>query len=133
MLAMRRYRADDRGRMTVRFLSRQTGAVAGDADLLDLLSEFIDANADTVDLMTGKQRAELESSAHCEYLRGLQRLGHQTLARHDQRRPASPLELAVVTGLNSALNRSRTAALLILRRPPARAARALRPARDARR
>jgi hypothetical protein len=63
--------------------------------VLDLLSEFIDANADTVDLLTGEQPTELEWSAHCDYLRGLQRLGHETLTRHDQRRPEPPLALAV--------------------------------------
>jgi hypothetical protein len=50
------------------------------AALLDLLSEFIDANADTVCLITGDQRTELEWLAHCDYLRALQRLGHETLA-----------------------------------------------------
>ena len=104
--------------MTLRFLSPQTGAVACDVDLLDLLSELIDANADTVYLMTGRQRTELEWSAQCDYLRALQRLGHETLARHDQRMPAAPLALAVVSVVNSALARGRTAALLILRSPP---------------
>jgi hypothetical protein len=66
MLAMRRHQADDRGRMTLRFLSPQTGAIAGDVGLLDLLSELIDANADTVDMTTGKHRTELERSAHCD-------------------------------------------------------------------
>jgi hypothetical protein len=104
--------------MTLRFLSPQTDAVACDVGLLDLLSEFIDANADTVDLMTGRQRTELEWSAHCDYLRALQRLGHETLARHDRRMPAAPVALAVVSGVNSALTRGWTAALLILRSPP---------------
>jgi hypothetical protein len=116
------------GRMTVRFLSAQTGVEACDVNLLDLLSEFVDANADTVDLMTRKPRTELEWSVHCDYLRGLQRLGHETLVRHDQFRPAPPLALAVAMGLNSALARSWTAALFILRSPPARAAQALRVA-----
>ena len=126
VLAMRRRRADDRGRMTLRFLSPQTAAVAGDVSLLDLLSEFIDANADTVCLITGDRRTELEWLAHCDYLRALQRLGHETLARHDQRVPASPLALAVVSGLGTALTGGWTAALLILR-GPGRAAHALRP------
>ena len=103
VLAMRRRRADDRGCMTLRFLSPQTAAVACDVSLLDLLSEFIDANADTVCLITGDRRSELEWLAHCDYLRALQRLGHETLARHDQRVPASPLALAVVSGLRTAL------------------------------
>ena len=68
----------------MRFHSSQTGAVAGDVAALDLLSELIDANADTVDLLTGRPPTELEWSAHCDYLRGLQRLGHETLTRHDQ-------------------------------------------------
>ena len=123
---MRRHRSDDRGRMTLRSLSRQAGAVAHDVGLVDLLSEFIDANAETVDLMTGKHRTELEWSAHCDYLRALQRLGHETLARHDQRLPALPLALAIVSDLNSALTRGWTAALLIIR-SPARAAQALHP------
>jgi hypothetical protein len=112
--------------MMVRFLSPQMGAVACDVGLFDLLSEFIDANADTVDLMTGKHRTELEWSAHCDYLRALQRLGHETLARQDQRMPAPPLALALVSELNSALIRGWTAALLVFR-SPARAAQTLHP------
>ena len=96
-------RRADRGRMTLRLLSPQTAAVARDVSLLDLLSEFIDVNADTVCLITGDRRTELEWLAHCDYLRALQRLGHETLARHDQRVPASPLALAVVSGLGTAL------------------------------
>jgi hypothetical protein len=60
--------------------------------VLDLLSEFIDANADTVDLFTGKRPTKLEWSAYCNYLRGLQRLGHETLTRHGERGPAPPLD-----------------------------------------
>jgi hypothetical protein len=112
--------------MTLRFLSPQTRAVACDVGLLDLLSEFVDANADTVELMTGKHRTELEWSAHCDYLRALQRLGHETLARRDQRGPAPPLALALVSELNSTLTR---AALLVLR-SPARAAQTLHPRPD---
>ena len=126
MLAMRRHRADDPGRMTLRFLSPQTGGVACDGSVLDLLSEFIDANADTVHLMTGNERTELEWSVHCDYLRALQRLGHETLARHHERVPAPPLAVVVVSGLNLALCRGWTAALLIVR-SPARAAQALHP------
>ena len=113
-------------KMTLRFLSPQTAAVARDVSLLDLLSEFVDANADTVCLITADQRTELEWSAHCDYLRALQRLGHETLARHDQRVPAAPLAFAVVSGLGTALTGGWTAALLIWR-GPARAAHALRP------
>jgi len=126
VLAMRTRQADDRGRMTLRFLSPQTAAVACHGTLLDLLSEFVDANAETVDLMTGDGRAGLEWLAHCDYLRALQRLGHETLAHHDQRLPASPRALAVVPGLDRALTQGRAAALLIMR-APARAAHALCP------
>ena len=42
--------------MTLRFLSPQTAAVARDVSLLDLLSEFIDAHADTVCLIRGDRR-----------------------------------------------------------------------------
>jgi hypothetical protein len=110
--------------MKVGFLWPQTVAFAPNASLLDLLSEFIDANADTVDLITGGERSELEWLAHCDYLRGLQRLGHETLAGHDQRVPAPPLTPAVVSGLSTALNRALPAALVILR-APARAAQVL--------
>jgi hypothetical protein len=88
-----------------------------------VLSEFIDANADTVQLITGDQRTELEWLAHCDYLRALQRLGYETLAHHDQRAPASPLALVVVSALGTALTQGWTAALFVLRRP----AQALRP------
>ena len=71
--------------MTLWFLSPQMAAIARDVGLLDLLSEFIDANADTVCLITGDRRTGLEWLAYCDYLRALQRLGHETLARHDQR------------------------------------------------
>lgn len=110
--------------MTLRLLSPQTAVVARDVVLLDLLNEFIDANADTVGLMTDARRTELEWLAHCDYLRALQRLGHETLAHYDQRAPASPLALAFVAALNTALAGGWAAALLVLR-GPARAA--LRP------
>ena len=106
------------------FLWPQTAALATDANLLDLLSEFIDANADTVDLITGGERTELEWFAHCDYLRALQRLGHQTLAARHQRMPAPPLAPTVVSGLSTALNRALPAALVMLR-APARAAQVL--------
>ena len=79
---LERRQADDRGRMKLGFLSPQTAAVERDVSLLDLLSELIDANADTVQLITGDKRTELEWLAHCDYLRALQRLGHETLAHH---------------------------------------------------
>ena len=112
--------------MTLTFFPPQTGAGPRDVSLLNVLSEFIDANADTVYLMTGTQQTELQWSAHCDYLRALQRLGHQTLARHDQRVAGPPRALVPVSGLNSALSRGWTAAHLIIR-SPARAAQALHP------
>ena len=112
--------------MKLGFRSPQTATVTRDVSLLDLLSEFIDANADTVCIITGDRRTELEWLAHCDYLRALQRLGHETLAHHDQRMPAPSLALAVVSGLGTALTRGWTAALLVSR-GPARAAHALRP------
>ena len=86
--------------MKLGFLSSQTAAVVRDVSLLDLLSEFIDANADTVQLITGDQGTELEWLAHCDYLRALQRLGRETLAHRDQLMPAPPLALVVVSGLS---------------------------------
>ena len=123
---MGRRQADDRGRMKPGFLSPHTAAVARDCSLLDLLSELIDANTDTVHLITGDQPTELEWLAHCDYLRALQRLGRETLAHHDHPMPAPSLALVVVSGLDTALTRGWTAALLVLR-SPARAAHALRP------
>jgi hypothetical protein len=108
------------------FLSPQTVAVARDCSLLDLLSELIDANADTVQLITSDQRTELKWLAQCDYLRALQRLGHETLAHHNERMPAPSLALVVVSGLDTALTRGWTTALLVLR-SPARTAHALRP------
>jgi len=110
--------------MKLGFVWPQTAASARSAGLLELLSEFIDANADTVHLIIGDERTELEWLAHCDYLRALQRLGHETLAHHDQHMPAPPLALTVVSGLNTAFNRAWTTALVILR-GPARAAQAL--------
>ena len=73
VLAMRRRRADDRGRKKLALLSPRTAPVARSDSLLALLSEFIDANTDTVQLITGDQRTELEWCARCDYLRALQR------------------------------------------------------------
>ena len=119
--------------MTLTLFSLQSRGVACDVSLVDVLSEFIDASADTVYLMTASEPTELEWSAHCDYLRALQRLGHQTLARHDPRMAAPPRALVAVSGLNSALSRGWTAAHLIIR-SSARAAQALnsrpQPLRD---
>jgi len=112
---MRKHSADDPGEMMPEFLSHQTAPVARDGNLLDLLSELIEAHADTVHLVTGDQRTELQWLAHCNYLRALQRLGHETLAHHHQRSPAPPLALAVASSLNPAVTRGWTAALVILR------------------
>ena len=114
-LKMRKHSADDPGEMMPEFLSHQTAPVARDGNLLDLLSELIEAHADTVHLVTGDQRTELQWLAHCDYLRALQRLGHETLAHHHQRSPAPPLALAVASSLNPAVTRGWTAALVILR------------------
>ena len=108
------------------FPSAHTATVARDGNLLDLLSELIDAHADTVQLIMRDQRTELAWLAQCDYLRALQRLGRETLAHHDQRMPAPPLALAVVSGVNTALTRGWTAALVVLR-GPARAVRSLPP------
>ena len=101
--------------MILGFLSHETPAVVPEGDLLDLLSELVDAHADTVQLVMGDQRTELEWLAHCDYLRALQRLGHETLAHHDQRSSARPSALAAVSSLNPALTRGWTAALVGLR------------------
>ena len=120
-LAMRGSRADDCGHMKPGLPSLQTAAVVGDGDLLELLSEFVDAHADTVQLILSEQPTELAWLAHCDYLRALQRLGNETLAHHDQRRPA-PFAPTVVSGLNTALSRGWRSALVVLR-APGRAAR----------
>jgi hypothetical protein len=113
--------------MKLRFLSPQTAAVAHNDSLLDLLSELIDAHADTVQLITGDQSTELKYSAHCDYLRALQRHGHQALAYHHDRRASAPPLRAAAAGLNTAITSGWTTAWLILS-GPARAAQALRPA-----
>ncbi len=86
------------------FLSPQT-TVPGSADLLELVSELIEAHADTVELLLADEPDEpdeadqpdqpdepdeLERWAHLDYLRALQRLGHATLASHGQRPPPAP-------------------------------------------
>jgi hypothetical protein len=50
-------------------------------DLRELVAELIDAHTDTVQLLLAQEGDELAASAHCDYLRALQRLGHETLAR----------------------------------------------------
>jgi hypothetical protein len=92
------------------FLSDQRAPVGRDGGLLTLLSELTDAHADTVQLVVGGQPTELEWRAHCDYLRALQRLGYETLARHDQHSTAPHVGLDLVSGLIAARNRSWEAA-----------------------
>ena len=108
--------ADDRGRMKLGSPSRHTAVADRSGDLLELLSELIDAHTDTVQLITGDEPTEREWLAHCDYLRALQRLGRETLAHHDQR-IAPPPGLGIVAGVTGALTRSWTAARAVLRSP----------------
>lgn len=56
--------------------------------------------------------------AHCDYLRVLQRLGHETLAHHYEHTPAPRLALAsFVAGLDKGSALDKTAALVGLRGP----------------
>ena len=112
--------------MTLRFIPPQSAAVACDASLLDVLSEFIDANADTVYLMTCRQETELEWSAHCDYLPRSAAPGTRDARPPRPRVAAPPRVLVAVSGLNSALSRGWTAAHVIIR-GPARAAQAPHP------
>jgi hypothetical protein len=82
--------------------SRHTAAADRSGDLLELLSELIDAHTNTVRLITGDEPIEREGLAHCDHLRALQRLGRETLARHDQR-IAPPPGPAIVAELTAAL------------------------------
>jgi nitroreductase len=61
------------------FLSNEA-AVRRESDLLELVAELIDAHADTVQLLLADHRDELACAAHCDYVRALQRLGHETLS-----------------------------------------------------
>jgi hypothetical protein len=69
------------------------------SDLLELVTELIDAHADTVELLLADDFDEMARWAHLNYLRSLQRLGHQTLAHHDRSapRPAAVAGLPEVT------------------------------------
>jgi hypothetical protein len=96
------------------FLSDQRAPVGRDGGLLDLLSELTDAHADTVQLVVGDQPTELEWLAHCDYLRALQRLGYETLARHDQRSIPPELGVDVVSGLAAVRNRGWITARVVL-------------------
>ena len=98
------------------FLSSQTTTAAGEDHLLELLDELIDAHADTVQLVIGDERSGPGWVAHCDYLRALQRLGHETLAHHDGRDPEPPRALAIVSGRTTkALARHWMAPLVVLR------------------
>jgi hypothetical protein len=96
------------------FLSDQRAPVGRDGGLLTLLSELTDAHADTVQLVVGGQPTELEWRAHCDYLRALQRLGYETLARHDQRSIPPELGVDVVSGLAAVRNRGWITARVVL-------------------
>ena len=121
---MQTRQADDHRQMNPGFLSPHAAAPGRNGDLLDLMGELIDAHSDTVQLITGDEPTELAWLAHCDYLRALQRLWHETLACHDQHRPAPPFGLAIAVGLTTAVTRGWTAARVVLR-GPARAARTL--------
>jgi hypothetical protein len=70
----------------------------GSSDLLELVTELIDAHADTVELLLADDLDETARWAHLHYLRSLQRLGHQMLAHHDQPAPRpAPAALPEVT------------------------------------
>ena len=56
-----------------------TGTIA-ESYLADLVYELLDAHADTIRL-TGDLTHDVEWAAHLEYLRGLQRVGREALAR----------------------------------------------------
>jgi hypothetical protein len=122
---MRTRPVDAHRHMEQGFPSPQTAAAARSDDLLDVLTELIDPHTDTVQLIMADERTELEWSAHCDYLRALQRVGRETLARHDQRsQPTPPPGLAIMARLTTALARSWTAAGVFVR-SPARAAHTL--------
>jgi hypothetical protein len=54
--------------------------VAGpEVDVRELLSELVDAHADTVQLASGPA-TDMAWSTHCDYLRDLQRLAQEMLA-----------------------------------------------------
>ena len=97
--------------------SPHAAAPGRNSDLLDLVGELIDAHTDTVQLITGDESTELAWLAHCDYLRALQRLGRETLAHHDPRKPTPPLGLALVAALTTAVTRGWTAARVVLRDP----------------
>lgn len=92
----------------------RTVARDGEAAVLDVLGELIDAHADTVQLIMSEGRSDFELLAHCDYLRALQRLGNETLAHHHERTPPPPLALAAgfPSRVNTAVAHAKTAALV---------------------
>jgi hypothetical protein len=59
--------------------------VAGgpEVEVQELLTELVDAHADTVQLASGPA-TDVAWSTHCDYLRDLQRLAQETLACMDR-------------------------------------------------
>jgi hypothetical protein len=77
------------------------------ADLLELITELIDAHADTVRLALDDDPGPLEWAAHCDYLRALQRLGHETLAHRERDFCPPPPSPTIASALQSALTAAR--------------------------
>jgi hypothetical protein len=68
----------------VNHIPEQVPTVSGPAiEVRQLLSELVDAHADTVQLAT-RFASDIAWSAHIAYLRDLQRLAKETLARMDR-------------------------------------------------
>jgi hypothetical protein len=89
----------------------------GSSDLLELVTELIDAHADTVELLLADDLDETARWAHLHYLRSLQRLGHQMLAHHDGQpapRPAAAALPEVTRAARRALATSGTSASRLL-------------------
>ena len=58
----------------------ESSAVTAQARLTELVYELLDAHADTVSLVSGIG-LEVDWDAHLDYLRDLQRVGREVLAR----------------------------------------------------
>ena len=71
-----------KGASHVSFPNRPTSSTAGERaeQLATLVYELLDAHADTAQLVGGPS-TELLWRAHLQYLRDLQRTGHEILAR----------------------------------------------------
>lgn len=61
-------------------MSRTSARALTEAELLSLVSELLDAHADTIQIGTAEPE-ELPWQAHLDYLRALQRQGKEMLAR----------------------------------------------------